>query len=103
MSHAANYDDEDQLDIFSFMDESEQDKQLYEEDPLDTVDAVHPANLINALCKTCENCQYKAISKHTKVMSCIMFDCDMHRAFTECRGYKTVNEKIANKFALEER
>lgn len=83
-----DFEEDEQLDMFCFMDETERDKDLYEV-PTDTEiqDSVSLTDLINSLCKTCENCQYKSITKHTKELRCTMFDCDMHRSFSECRGH----------------
>ena len=82
-------EEDEQLDMFCFMDESEQDKELYDtsDDVVTDSSVVTYSDLINPLCKSCENCQYKAITKHTKELKCTMYDCGIHRDFTECRGY----------------
>lgn len=88
MKDEFDFEEDEQLDLFCFMDETERDKALYEENTEDSTGTVSlMADSINPLCKSCENCQYKAISKHTKMLRCTMFDSDIHGTFLECRGY----------------
>ena len=93
MKDEFDFEEDEQLDMFCFMDESERNKIIYEESSEDfsTDSSISTPSLmadtINPLCRSCENCQYKAISKHTKELHCTMFDSDIHRTFLECRGF----------------
>jgi len=98
MKDELDFEEDEQLDMFCFMDEAERDKVLYEEpsEELTEDSSMNTPSLmadtINHLCKSCENCQYKPISKHTKELRCAMFDSDIHRTFLECRGYSKKND-----------
>lgn len=90
MKNEFDFEEDEQLDLFCFMDETERNKAFYEdEDAAEDSGEDIPlmADSINPLCRTCENCQYKAISIHTQELRCTMFDSDIHRTFQECRGY----------------
>ncbi|MDD2973451.1 MAG: hypothetical protein PHE02_15135, partial [Lachnospiraceae bacterium] len=103
MKDEFDFDEDEQIDMFCFMDESEREKLIYEDDAeleielksetqqkTEKTDVVSTSALVlhtaftlldtvNPLCLTCENCQYKSVTEHTKELCCIMFGCNIHR------------------------